>query len=95
MRYQNHSLLLIMMFITVQCVALPQNISHFTVEEASFKRLCQSKTILTVNGQYPGPTIYARAGETLVLDVENKGKDNVTIFCCRRQGRYLKSKQMK
>ncbi|KAM3360986.1 laccase-14-like [Capsicum galapagoense] len=95
MRYQNHSLLLIMMFIAVQCVALPQNISHFTVEEASFKRLCQSKTILTVNGQYPGPTIYAQAGETLVLDVENKGKDNVTIFCWRRQGRYLKSKQMK
>ncbi|KAM3305898.1 laccase-14-like [Capsicum chacoense] len=95
MRYQNHSLLLIMMFIAVQCVALPQNISHFTVEEASFKRLCQSKTILSVNGQYPGPTMYARAGETLVLDVENKGKDNVTVFCCRRQGRYLKSKQMK
>ncbi|KAG5612014.1 hypothetical protein H5410_023295 [Solanum commersonii] len=49
------------------------------VEETSFDRLCQSKKILTINGQFPGPTIYARAGETLALDIENKGKDNVTM----------------
>lgn len=50
------------------------------IEETSFDRLCQSKKILTVNGQFPGPTIYALAGETLSLDVENRGKDNVTMF---------------
>ncbi|XP_015168856.1 putative laccase-9 [Solanum tuberosum] len=64
------------------------------IEETSFDRLCQSKKILTINGRFPGPTIYARAGETLALDVENRGKDNVTIFCCKREGKHLKSDQV-
>lgn len=50
------------------------------VEEASFTRLCETKNILTVNRKFPAPTIYAHAGETLVMDVENKGNDNLTIF---------------
>ncbi|KAL3339732.1 hypothetical protein AABB24_028380 [Solanum stoloniferum] len=61
------------------------------IEETSFDRLCQSKKILTINGRFPGPTIYAQAGETLALAFENKGKDNVTMFCCSRVGRQVKS----
>ncbi|XP_059281262.1 laccase-14-like [Lycium ferocissimum] len=54
---------------------------HFMVEEDSFERLCISKNILTVNKQFPGPTIYAQGGETVAVDVENKGKNNMTISC--------------
>ncbi|XP_049385805.1 putative laccase-9 [Solanum stenotomum] len=93
----NTSLVLVIFF-AVQYTASTQNnrssIFHFVIEETSFDRLCQSKKILTVNGQFPGPTIYARAGETVVLDVENRGKDNVTIFCCKREGKHLKSDQV-
>ncbi|RVW69549.1 Laccase-14 [Vitis vinifera] len=51
----------------------------FVVREASYTRLCSTKNILTVNGQFPGPTIYAKKGETIIVDVYNKGKQNVTI----------------
>ncbi|KAL6316001.1 hypothetical protein AAG906_014926 [Vitis piasezkii] len=51
----------------------------FVVKEASYTRLCSTKNILTVNGQFPGPTIYAKKGETIIVDVYNRGKENVTI----------------
>ncbi|RVW72534.1 putative laccase-9 [Vitis vinifera] len=49
------------------------------VKEASYTRLCSTKNILTVNGQFPGPTIYAKKGETIIVDVYNRGKENITI----------------
>ncbi|XP_009361179.2 laccase-15 [Pyrus x bretschneideri] len=51
----------------------------FVVEETSYKRLCSTKNILTVNGQFPGPTLYARAGDTIIVDVYNKGNRNITL----------------
>ncbi|TQD80175.1 hypothetical protein C1H46_034298 [Malus baccata] len=51
----------------------------FVVEETSYKRLCSTKNILTVNGQFPGPTLYARAGDTVIVDVYNKGNRNITL----------------
>ncbi|RVW18696.1 Laccase-15 [Vitis vinifera] len=53
--------------------------SGLNVREASYTRLCSTKDILTVNGQFPGPTIYAMKGETIIVDVYNRGKENVTI----------------
>ncbi|KAK4722026.1 hypothetical protein R3W88_012259 [Solanum pinnatisectum] len=92
----NTSLVLIIFFAVHQYTASTQNNTniHFVIEETSFDRLCQSKKILTINGRFPGPTIYARAGETLALDVENRGKDNVTMFCCRGVGRHVESDQV-
>nr|XP_016506126.1 PREDICTED: laccase-15-like [Nicotiana tabacum] len=55
------------------------NVAWPQVREVSINRLCESKKILTVNGQFPGPTIYAHKGETIIVDVYNKGKYNVTI----------------
>ncbi|KAL6572604.1 hypothetical protein OROMI_013562 [Orobanche minor] len=49
------------------------------VKEASYKRLCEKKSILTVNGKFPGPTIEVHKGETIIVDVYNKGKYNITI----------------
>ncbi|GFY85775.1 laccase/diphenol oxidase family protein [Actinidia rufa] len=51
----------------------------FVVREAPYKRLCKTKKILTVNGQFPGPTLYAHHGDTLIVDVYNRGKQNITI----------------
>ncbi|KAH6782433.1 Laccase/Diphenol oxidase family protein [Perilla frutescens var. frutescens] len=49
------------------------------VREALYERLCERKWILTVNGEFPGPTIKVHAGETIVVDVHNKGKYNITL----------------
>ncbi|KAI3757433.1 hypothetical protein L6452_04970 [Arctium lappa] len=51
----------------------------FVVQETNYTRLCTSKNILTVNGEFPGPTITARRGDTVIVDVINRGDHNITI----------------
>ncbi|CAM0946864.1 unnamed protein product [Alopecurus aequalis] len=51
----------------------------FFIKEANYTRLCHEKTILTVNGQFPGPTIFARKGDVVVVNVYNQGDKNITI----------------
>ncbi|GKV32420.1 hypothetical protein SLEP1_g41031 [Rubroshorea leprosula] len=51
----------------------------FVVKEVPYTRLCSTKNILTVNGQFPGPTIYVQKGDTIFVDVYNRGSYNVTI----------------
>jgi laccase len=42
-------------------------------------RLCQTKSIVTVNGQFPGPRIIAREGDRVVIKVVNHVQYNVSI----------------
>jgi len=49
------------------------------IKETKVTRLCHEKTILAVNGQFPGPTIYARAGDVVVVNVYNQGNKNITL----------------
>ena len=42
-------------------------------------RLCSTKPIVTVNGEFPGPTLYAREGDTVLVRVVNQVKYNVSI----------------
>ncbi|CAH1434971.1 unnamed protein product [Lactuca virosa] len=51
----------------------------FFVKEASYTRLCATKNILTVNGQFPGPTLYVHEGDTIYVKVHNNGRYNITI----------------
>ncbi|XP_073284753.1 laccase-15-like [Primulina huaijiensis] len=51
----------------------------FKLQDASYSRLCSNKTILTINGQFPGPTIYARKGDLVIVDVYNRANHNITI----------------
>lgn len=54
-------------------------ISRVQVVRRSTTRLCRSKPIIVVNGKFPGPTLYAREDDTVVVRVVNHVKDNVTI----------------
>lgn len=42
-------------------------------------RLCSTKPIVTVNGRFPGPTLTAREGDTVLVKVVNHVKYNVSI----------------
>ncbi|XP_059071081.1 laccase-17-like, partial [Cryptomeria japonica] len=42
-------------------------------------RLCTTKALLTVNGQYPGPPVVAREGDRVVIKVTNNVKNNISI----------------
>ncbi|GJW97898.1 putative laccase [Tanacetum coccineum] len=76
MSYQALGFLLILSFIHAQAATLRYT---FVVQETNHTRLCTNKQLLTVNGQFPGPTITARRGDTVIVDVINRGDYNITI----------------
>lgn len=43
------------------------------------KRLCGTHNIITVNGQFPGPTLHVRNGDKLKVKVHNQAQYNATI----------------
>ncbi|KAK2983438.1 hypothetical protein RJ640_010910 [Escallonia rubra] len=51
----------------------------FDIKLKNVTRLCQTKSILTVNGKFPGPRIVAREGDTVLVKVANHVKNNVTL----------------
>ncbi|KAL3717156.1 hypothetical protein ACJRO7_008697 [Eucalyptus globulus] len=51
----------------------------FDIKMQNVTRLCQTKSIVTVNGQLPGPRIIAREGDRLLIKVVNNVQYNVTI----------------
>ncbi|XP_078162177.1 putative laccase-9 isoform X2 [Carex rostrata] len=54
--------------------------NQLVIQEATYTRLCNNtKSILTINGSYPGPTISARKGDTVYVKVINRGNKNITI----------------
>ncbi|KAK4410827.1 Laccase-1 [Sesamum angolense] len=52
---------------------------HFNVEWKSVTRLCHRKAVLTVNGEYPGPTIAVHEGDHVRVVVTNRVAANTTI----------------
>lgn len=42
-------------------------------------RLCHTKSMVTVNGKFPGPRIVAREGDRLVIKVVNHVQNNISI----------------
>ncbi|KAK4270455.1 hypothetical protein QN277_023491 [Acacia crassicarpa] len=51
----------------------------FHVVSKNVTRLCSSKPIVTVNGKFPGPTLYAREGDNVLVKVVNRVSYNVSI----------------
>ncbi|KAF3971732.1 hypothetical protein ACB098_06G136800 [Castanea mollissima] len=63
-------------------MTLANPITHqheFVIQATPVKRLCKSQNAITVNGQYPGPTLEVNNGDTVVVKVTNKAQYNVTI----------------
>ncbi|KAL4333624.1 hypothetical protein GQ457_07G020240 [Hibiscus cannabinus] len=52
---------------------------EFILQEAEFTKLCGTKTVLTVNGSFPGPEIRARRDDTVYVNVRNQGRFAVSI----------------
>ncbi|VAH19889.1 unnamed protein product [Triticum turgidum subsp. durum] len=49
------------------------------VQMTSVTRLCGTKSIATVNGQFPGPTLHAREGDHVEVNVVNNSPYNMSI----------------
>ncbi|KAL4279074.1 hypothetical protein GQ457_03G029430 [Hibiscus cannabinus] len=52
---------------------------EFFLQEAEFTKLCSTKTVLTVNGSFPGPEIRVRRDDTVYVNVHNQGRFAVSI----------------
>lgn len=51
----------------------------FDIKLSNVTRLCHTKSVVTVNGQFPGPRIIAREGDRLLIKVVNHVQNNITI----------------
>ncbi|KAG8473781.1 hypothetical protein CXB51_035858 [Gossypium anomalum] len=51
----------------------------FDVKLHNVTRLCHTRSIVSVNGQFPGPRIVAREGDQLLIKVVNHVPNNVSI----------------
>ncbi|CAD5167969.1 unnamed protein product [Musa acuminata subsp. malaccensis] len=72
-------LLLLWSSVMFTCADAEVHYHEFVVQATPVKRLCKTHNIITVNGQYPGPTLAVRNGDTLVVNVVNRAKYNVTL----------------
>ncbi|XP_071732772.1 laccase-4-like [Rutidosis leptorrhynchoides] len=74
----------VMIFLAVVCLFLTTvepKVRHynFNVVMKNFTRLCGTKPIVTVNGMFPGPTLYAREDDTVIVKLVNNAPYNITI----------------
>ncbi|KAL2478909.1 Laccase-1 [Forsythia ovata] len=59
--------------------SIPVRHFQFNVEWKKVTRLCHTKQLLTVNGEYPGPTIIINEGDNVQVKVTNRVARNTTI----------------
>ncbi|KAI3757820.1 hypothetical protein L6452_05363 [Arctium lappa] len=70
----------LLFFSTVANLANAKTHFHgFVVHETKVNRLCKTHNSITVNGQFPGPTLEVSNGDSLVIRVVNRARYNVTI----------------
>jgi laccase len=51
----------------------------FNVKYHNVTRLCHTRSLVSVNGQFPGPPLVAREGDRVIVKVANHIANNVTI----------------
>ncbi|CAN1135509.1 LAC11 [Linum perenne] len=52
---------------------------QFDVQVKNISRLCHLKPIVTINGMFPGPTLYVREGDRVQINVTNSATYNMSI----------------
>lgn len=51
----------------------------FVIDYMNVSRLCHNKSLVAVNGMFPGPSVRVREGDHIILNVTNLVSHNVTI----------------
>ncbi|CAN1744826.1 LAC5 [Linum perenne] len=73
---------LILLLVAASSISLATAKTHshdFVIQSTKVKRLCNTHHTVTVNGMFPGPTLEVNNGDTLVVNVVNRVKHNLTI----------------
>nr|XP_016482615.1 PREDICTED: laccase-2-like [Nicotiana tabacum] len=84
--FSPQSILLAIFCITCSIFLFPEFVTagvtrhyKFDIRLKNVTRLCQTKTIVTVNGKFPGPRVVAREGDRVVVKVVNHVSNNVSF----------------
>ncbi|KAL5221286.1 hypothetical protein ABZP36_025999 [Zizania latifolia] len=67
-----------LMLLIVQAQGITRHYD-FNVQMANVTRLCATKSMVTVNGECPGPELVAREGDRVVVRVTNNVAHNLTL----------------
>uniref|UniRef100_A0A0D9XW29 Laccase n=1 Tax=Leersia perrieri TaxID=77586 RepID=A0A0D9XW29_9ORYZ len=59
--------------------AAKEHYHEFVIRETTVKRLCKTQNVMTVNGQFPGPTLEINEGDSLIINLINRGRYNMTL----------------
>eukprot|EP00253_Pinus_taeda_P000936 PITA_00936 len=80
-RLSSAGLVFLLTFVVDLAAIINADIHHYTfiIERKTITRLCKNYTIVTVNGQLPGPTIYVRNGDTVIVKTYNRAQYNATL----------------
>ncbi|KAJ4910463.1 Laccase-17 [Raphanus sativus] len=74
-----------LLFAVFSCVLLPETVfgetRHYTldIKMHNVTRLCHTKSLVSVNGKFPGPKIFAREGDQLLIKVVNHVPNNISL----------------
>ncbi|KAK1553887.1 hypothetical protein Q3G72_004910 [Acer saccharum] len=81
MAFKTMSLLLLMLLAGLLLCLVEAEVHYhdFVVTLKNYTRLCETKSILVVNDQFPGPTIHVRKGDTAFITVYNYGNIGLTL----------------
>ncbi|XP_042411746.1 laccase-17-like isoform X2 [Zingiber officinale] len=71
------SLLVVSILLAVARLSAASTTRHYKFDKVT--KLCKSKSIVTVNGQFPGPRIVAREGDRIIVKVVNHVRYNITM----------------
>eukprot|EP01018_Ginkgo_biloba_P037919 Gb_05992 [translate_table: standard] len=64
--------ILFVAWLMLQVSAATMHHHKWKINYQSWSPDCVQVNIISINGQYPGPTIWAKAGDTLVVELENQ-----------------------
>ncbi|KAE9447949.1 hypothetical protein C3L33_20164, partial [Rhododendron williamsianum] len=82
-RYRGRGGCLLSISLFIIFLSFPANAAlktyDFSIQVNNVSRLCHAKPIVTVNGMFPGPTVYAREGDQLLINVTNHAQYNISI----------------
>ncbi|CAL5189716.1 unnamed protein product [Lathyrus oleraceus] len=70
---------LLTIILSIVSAAAENHYHQFVIQTATVNRLCKTRNILTVNGEFPGPTIVARDGDYMEIKVTNAGPYNISL----------------
>ncbi|XP_024964726.1 laccase-17-like, partial [Cynara cardunculus var. scolymus] len=73
------SLVAIIVLLPIHSVGGTTRSYEFNIQLKNVTRLCHTKSMVTVNGKFPGPRIVAREGDRLLIKVTNHVPNNITI----------------